>query len=73
VATSITKAQFDTVSNSFVSNYSAGTPSSSIAITQGQVYAFSNDENKTGFIYVSNLDNGTGTNGSVTIDVKVEK
>jgi hypothetical protein len=73
ILTAITKAQFDTASNAFVSDYTGGVSSKAIAIAQGNIYAFSTTEGKIGFIYVSNLDKGTGTNGSVTIDVKVEK
>ena len=71
-ATAYTKAAFDTLNNAEVKAIVAGT-SAVIAITPSTVYAFKNVEGKTGLIYISNLDNGTGTNGSVTIDVKFEK
>lgn len=68
----LTKAQFDTVGNVFVSNKVGGSTSTAI-VQQGKVYEFTNAEAKNGLIYISNLDLGTGTNGSVTIDVKFEK
>lgn len=74
----LTKAQFDTISNAYVQNMVLGT-SPTVVIEQGKVYEFANAENKSGLIYVSNYDQGTldnngkYTKGSVIIDVKFEK
>lgn len=69
---SMTKAQFDTVSSTYIAAEVLGT-STTTSVQQGKVYEFTNAEGKSGLIYVSNLDAGTGVNGSVTIDVKFEK
>jgi len=78
-ASTLTKAEFDTVGNVYVQNEVAGTLPT-VTIAQSKVYEFTNAEGKSGLIYVSNYDAGsisavTGlfTNGSVTIDVKFEK
>jgi hypothetical protein len=68
----LTKAQFDTVSNVYIQEEVLGT-SPTVNVQQSKVYEFTNAEGKSGLIYVSNLDLGSGTNGSVTIDVKFEK
>lgn len=70
--TAYTKAQFDTVSNGFVSNMSI-VGSGSVVVEQSKVYKFMNADGSNGLIYVSNLTTGAGTDGSVTIDVKIEK
>jgi hypothetical protein len=69
---SLTKAQFDTVSNTYIKEEVLGTNPTTV-VQQSKVYEFTNAEGKSGLIYVSNLDLGSGTNGSVTIDVKFEK
>lgn len=69
--TSLTKAQFDTVSNEYLDNFAptAGT----VGVTQGKVYSFKNNEGLIGLIYVSNLSVTNPTNSEVTIDVKFQK
>jgi len=71
-ASTLTKAQFDTIGNVAVTNLAVGSDKS-IVVAQGSLYTFRNDESKRGLIYVSRLDAGTGANGSITIDVKVQK
>ncbi len=69
--TTLTKAQFDTVSNGFVAAQAGA--SASQGVEQGKVYSFLNAENKSGLIYVSNVNASTNFDGAVTIDVKFEK
>ena len=71
-ATAYTKAQFDTVSNGFVKGLASG-GTLTVGVEQSKVYKFINAEGKKGLAYVSNLTLGTGTDGTVTIDVKFEK
>jgi hypothetical protein len=63
---------FDTVNDSQLAAISAST-SKSIIIAQGSTYEFVNAAGKKGLIKVTNYTAGTGTNGSITIDVKVQK
>ena len=68
----ISSTQFDTASINFMRQISqSGT--ASIEVAQGYVYAFISPEGKRGLIRVSNIDQGTGLNGSVTIDVRRER
>jgi len=71
-ASALTKANFDTIGNVAVKALAVGV-GTVVPVATGRLYNFQNAEGKKGVIYVSNLDNGAGTNGSVTIDVKFEK
>ena len=66
------QATFDALTNSKLHDMMLG--GSGVALVEiGKFYGFTNQESKTGVIHVTNLEQGSGTNGSVTIDVKFER
>lgn len=64
---------FDGLTNGQLQSLSLGSTNGTIQVTSGAFYGFSNEEGKRGVIHVTNLNTGSGTDGSVTIDVKFEK
>ena len=70
--TQYTKAAFDTINNQELKEVLEGNLRV-IVIQPNKVYGFKNEDGKSGLIYIDYLDNGTGSNGSVIIDVKFER
>ena len=72
VASTLTKAQFDTTSGAYI-NAQTASGAATVTVAASAVYSFANAEGKKGLMYVSNLNAGTTTNGSVTIEVRYVK
>jgi|GEM_PF-2666802 len=70
----ITKASFDAADNAYVRRFTGNL--SSLPINQGKVYSFLTADGKSGLIYVSEINLGTGGNagkdGFVKLDFKVQ-
>ena len=71
VASTVTAAQFNAMTNDSILTSISNASATSIGITSGGVYAFVNSAGKKGLVNVTALV--TGTSGTATIAVKVQK
>jgi len=64
---------FETVTDADLGGLTIPMTAQNIVVEVGKIYAFLNGRNKKGLIKINSIDPGTGIDGSINFDIKVQK